>query len=389
MLNSTIATLCSSRMLANVVRVYAVHAEANGCGAAPGRDDRERGRREVCQTDHACAHERSSVRLHGIPADASDVRDARSDAAMPAASLRACFELSGTGAQTASICVTDEIISPPVRNGASLQQIQAAPEHAFHAGPNALCAGEREEVAANRVQCPRAWGTDWALSTTSGSPPERGTRSAMAARGFSIPRTFDTCAAATILAPASFWHPAPRSVITLLFVGVCRLTGWPLLRHACCHGTRFEWCSMMVTHTSVARLEHRGCESLCDQVERFAGVSAKHQLARIVRADEARDARTSLVDGPWRPLKAGRGRAGHSRSWSRRMRVGRPEPQQAAAPWRRAVQKARLGFASSSGKSLRYGLAAMSTLMRLPPRKRCRAQWLGGLRRRALGRPWR
>ena len=169
---------------------------------------------------------------------------------MPAASCVPASNFSGTGAHTAPSCVTDEIISPPVRNGGMASSRSSLPHSTpTPKVPSALCAENAKKSAPSFRTSTGRCGTDCAPSTTM-KPSCACTRSAMASMGFSMPRTFDTWAAATILVRGPIFASSSSSPITPSSSGNRYTRRAPAARHACCQGMRFEWCSMMVMHTS-------------------------------------------------------------------------------------------------------------------------------------------
>ena len=119
----------------------------------------------------------------------------------------------------------------------------------------------------------------------------------MASMGFSMPRTFDTWAAATILVRGPIFASSSPSTITPSLVGeqvheararrAARLLPGDEVRVVLHDGDAYL----------VAGLQHGGGERLRHEVQRLAGVAAEHDLARIGGADEARDVGAGLVDG--------------------------------------------------------------------------------------------
>ena len=133
----------------------------------------------------------------------------------------------------------------------------------------------------------------------------------MALMGFSMPSTFDTWAAATIFVRGPIFASISASEIVPCPSGHRYTSRAPAARHACCQGMRFEWCSMMVMHTSSPGSSTAGAKACATRLSASLALRvntiSRGSAAPMKRAIWARAASMDSVastDRRYRPRRA-------------------------------------------------------------------------------------
>ena len=146
------------------------------------------------------------------------------------------------------LSVTVSIMSPPKRNGDICRRSDSFPystrtERRQHLVPEKARKSQPSDPTSTGMH-----GTDWAASTRSRAPASCAIP-AISATGLIVPRTFETwvqhtsrvrCPREEESSSRSSPPSAPRPMIR---------RRRPASRHSACHGTKFEWCSMIVMTT--------------------------------------------------------------------------------------------------------------------------------------------